>query len=500
MKFYFTPQITKFHKSPYLWLLFLFFITAKGHLEIIDTEYSVRTAIAIIEDGSMLIDPVDSNIRDRMPKVEGTNKIYSQYGIGILIIFIPIVLVAKFFANLTGMDQLMITHFFLSFYNIPFAILGLWNFRHILIALGQKKIISDFLTICLAVGTIYWKYTVTDFSEIAQCALLLCSIRAFLDYKNSTRWKFVSICLGLLISVKLLYVLLVPCFLIHVIAEDYKTQFRLKYLLQFISWLLPFAILLSVANWARYGNIFESGYGSQQEAFSFFYFMRDWKDYVFSWDRGLFTYNPILLISLLLIPKLYNKDKRLTILILSIALTLYLATASWMGWKGGVCWGNRNLMLVVPILAICWGVFSWEKIILRYSFCAILLISISIQLVGSSIKVQEWTVLSRSFRYNQEFQSPNELKGCFLLFKEKIHNSSGIYKESAFVTEYKKEIDLTSYESFKGYNFWIVHLAKLFMSKYLQLTSLLLLTLTSFLTIFLIARGYLKIERSNLKN
>ena len=490
----------KYKNKFYFLIFFLYFISSKGHLEIIDTEYSVRTAFAIIENGTMLIDPVDSDIRDRMPKINGTDKIYSQYGIGILIIFIPIVLVAKFFATLTGTDQLMITHFFLSFYNIPFAILGLWNFRHILISLGQKKVISDFLTICLAVGTIYWKYTVTDFSEIAQCALLLCSIRAFLDYKNRNRWKFVSIYLGLLISVKLLYVLLVPCFLLHVIAEDYKMKFRSKYLLEFISWLLPFAILLSFANWVRYGTIFESGYGSQQEAFSFFYFMRDWKDYFFSWDRGLFTYNPILLISLLLIPKLYKKDRRLAILILSIALTLYLATASWMGWKGGVCWGNRNLMLIVPILAIFWGVFSWKKIVLRYSFCTILLISISIQFVGSSIKVQEWTVLSRSFRYNQEFQSPNELKGYFLLFKEKIHNSSGIYNGSAFVTEYKKEIDLTSYESFKGYNFWIVHLAKLFMSKYLQLTSLLCLTSTGFLAIFLIARGYLKIERSNLKN
>lgn len=494
------PTVQTLRKTPLFWLTILFFISAKGHLEIIDTEYSVRTAIAIIEEGSMLIDPVDPSIRDRMPKVEGTDKIYSQYGIGILVIFIPIVLIAKFFATFTGMDQIMMTQFLLSFYNIPFAIIGLWNFRKILTLLGQKKPISDFFTICLAVGTIHWKYTVTDFSEITQCALLLCSIRAFLDYKSRSRWKFVSIYLGLLISVKLLYVLLVPCFLIHVIAEDYKEQFRSKYLLQFISWLLPFAILLSVANWARYGNIFESGYGSQQEAFSFSYFLRDWKDYLFSWDRGLFTYNPIVLISLLLIPKLFHKDKRLTILILSIALTLYLATASWMGWKGGVCWGNRNLMLVVPILAICWGVFSWEKIVPRYSFCAILFFSVSIQLVGSSIKVQEWTVLSRSFRHNQEFQSPNELKGCFLLFQEKIHNSSGIYKGSAFVTEYKDEIDLTSYESFKGYNFWIVHLAKLFMSKYLHLTSLLLLTLTSFVTIFLIARGYLKIELLNKKN
>ena len=64
-------------KSPFFWLAALFMLTAKGHIEIIDTEYSIRTAKAIIEEGTMLIDPVSVGA-DHIPAVEGTNKIYSK--------------------------------------------------------------------------------------------------------------------------------------------------------------------------------------------------------------------------------------------------------------------------------------------------------------------------------------------------------------------------------------------------------------------------------------
>ena len=98
-------------------------LTAKGHIEIVDTDYSIRTAKMIIEEGTMLIDPVDPN--NKMPIIDGTNKIYSQYGIGILAIFVPIVAIAKLLSIASGINEAMVTHFLLSFYNIPFAILGL---------------------------------------------------------------------------------------------------------------------------------------------------------------------------------------------------------------------------------------------------------------------------------------------------------------------------------------------------------------------------------------
>ena len=60
---------SKFFRNPLLWTGFIFIFTAKGHLEIIDTEYSVRTALAVIEEGSMLIEAVDPAVLENAPKV-----------------------------------------------------------------------------------------------------------------------------------------------------------------------------------------------------------------------------------------------------------------------------------------------------------------------------------------------------------------------------------------------------------------------------------------------
>jgi hypothetical protein len=106
-------------------LALLFFLTAKGHLEIIDTEYSVRTALAITEEGSMLIEAVDPAVLEDVPKVDGTDKIYSQYGLGLVVLFLPLVLAGKAMALLVQIDQRIPIDFLLSFYNVPFAILVL---------------------------------------------------------------------------------------------------------------------------------------------------------------------------------------------------------------------------------------------------------------------------------------------------------------------------------------------------------------------------------------
>ena len=122
--------------SPFPWLALLYLLTAKGHLEMVDTEYSVRTAIAIVEEGSMLIEVVDPAVLEIAPEVAGTEKIYSQYGLGLVGIFLPLVVVGKGIATVTGLEQRVPIDYLLSFYNIPFALLGLWFFRSILTRLG----------------------------------------------------------------------------------------------------------------------------------------------------------------------------------------------------------------------------------------------------------------------------------------------------------------------------------------------------------------------------
>ena len=55
-------------------VLLLLLLTAKGHLEIIDTEYSVRTAISILEEQTLQIELVDSNVLGIMPNIEGSSQ------------------------------------------------------------------------------------------------------------------------------------------------------------------------------------------------------------------------------------------------------------------------------------------------------------------------------------------------------------------------------------------------------------------------------------------
>ena len=474
-------------------------LTAKGHIEIIDTEYSIRTAKAIIEEGSMLINPVSSGA-DHIPTIEGTNKIYSQYGIGLLAIFIPILTVSKLISFCFGVEEVMLSHFLLSFYNIPFALLGLWHFREILKSIGQNHETANFLMICLATGTIFWKYVVTDFSEVTQISLLLGAIHSCINKRCTNRWLLVSAYLSLLILLKLVYVVVLPPFIVLAVIEGAKEKKIINNLARGATFLTLAGFFVMTLNWLRFGNILESGYGSQQSAFSWYYFHRDWIDYLFSFDRGIFTFSPLLLVSVILLKNIYRIKKSTLFLLFWIVLSFYLLTASWIGWKGGYCWGNRNLVPIVPVFAILWGVIDFKNYLNRYLFLSLLIVSLIVQIVGVSVKTHEWSVISTEFKDHPDpYYVPSELKGNFTLFYEKLMNSSGVYDADTFVTEHHHQINLNDYKSFNGYNFWIVHLAKLFTSKFLQEISLLMLTLISLLTIYVIVSGYMRMKKSSFK-
>ena len=437
-------------------------LTAKGHIEIIDTEYSIRTAKALIEDGTMLIDPLSVG-KKHSPLTEVTNKIYSQYGVGLLAIFIPILTIAKLLSFCSGFDEVMLSHFLLSFYNIPFALLGLWHFREILKKLGQDHDTANFLMICLASGTIFWKYVVTDFSEVTQISLLLGAIHSYINRESRMRWFIVSAYLSLLILLKLVYAIILPPFIVLAVIEGAKEKKAINNLAQGASFLTFAGLFVMTLNWHRFGNILESGYGTAQSAFSFNYLQRDFLDYLISFDRGLFPYSPLLLVALFGFREFFKRDKSLFFLIFAISASLFLLTASWVGWKGGYCWGNRNIVPIVPLIALGWAYIKLNNCWLHKNiFTFLLVLSLCVQIIGVSLKTHEWSVIAEQFKDHPDpYYVPSEMKGSAFLFREKLFNVSGIYSADKFVPEHCHKIDLTEYDSFYGFNFWMVHCAKL---------------------------------------
>jgi hypothetical protein len=449
-------------KEPLFLVAILLFFTAKGHLEIIDTDYSVRTAIAIIDDGSMLIEPVDHSLIDRFPKIEGTDKIYSQYGIGLAIIFLPAVILGKFIAIFTSIDQRVIIDFTLSFYNIPFALLGLYFLRSILLYFEITHRRANICIILLFTCTGYWKYSVTDFSEITQICFLLGATNYSLS-QNLNKWKWVSFCLALLVAIKLVYVIILPLFFLYAIFQRSNSINKKVFItrcLDFSSFLLPMGIFLALLNFLRFGNIFESGYGAEATSFSLLFLQRDWFDYLFSFQRGIFPFNPILLFSIIGCFFLPKRKSRFFLFIGSIIVAWYLLMCFWKSYLGGYCWGNRLLVPIIPFCFIPFAFLPFDKKLVRISVGMVILLSIVIQVTAVFTKIHETSVLRSKIYEDTGLHTPPQLISTFHLFTHKLSNDSKYISASVLAVNSDSIIELSNFESFYGFNLWPVHFLK----------------------------------------
>lgn len=455
----------------------LFTLTTSGHLEIIDTEYSVRTAIAIVEQGSLLIDSVDPLVLNIAPNIEGTDKIYSQYGLGLVVIFLPFVVLGKLTAFLLGSEQRIFIDFFLSFYNVPFAILGLYFFRSVILSLGAGTARATGIMIILAIATAYWKYTGTDFSEITQAAFLLGAVNSLVSNKER-KWQTVSFWLSLLVCLKLAYVVILPIFALYLVYEERNSlsKTNVKKLIDFCVVLVPTGVVLALVNHVRFGNIFESGYGSQGSDFSLSYFYRDWFDYLFSSQRGIIPFNPILFAAIpawFIVPK---QHRPFFIFLASVILSWYLLMCFWKSFQGGYCWGNRLLVPILPLLLIPLTFINLKNAFARNALIISAFISTILQLISATTKTHECAVLRSQITELTGFHTPSQLPSTIRIFSHKIFHNSPIYQVSTLGGKSDLVIDMSSYESFHGLNLWLVHLFNfLNLSEYTHPVSLILL-------------------------
>lgn len=446
-------------KNEFFWIFIVLIITAKGHLEIIDTEYSVRTALALIEDGSMLIEVIDDAVLGIVPKIDGTEKIYSQYGLGLVAIFLPIVCIGKLISLAFDIDNRIWIDFLLSFYNVPFALLALYFFKSILLRLGTSKPQATTCMLLLFFCTGFWKYSVTDFSEITQVAFLLGAINSLLLEKRS-KWKHVSFWLALLIAMKLVYVLLLPIFFAYAIWCEFE-KMNLKVLskrfFDFCFFLVPLGLFLAYMNYMRFGSIFETGYGSQASSFSWDFFQRDWFDYLISMQRGILPFNPMLLLSSIGWFFLPKENRKFFLLIGLMILGWFILMCFWKSLQGGYCWGNRLLIPILPLLMLPLAFIPNRKKLKQLFLLLLIPISLIIQFSAVCVKTHEVSVLRTEIHSRTKLDTPSQLPSTIRLFWHKLTNDSTVIPASALGVSSRESFDLSSYESFHGFNLWPVH-------------------------------------------
>ncbi len=255
------------------------------------------------------------------------------------------------------------------------------------------------------VATFAITYVKSLFGEPLTALLLLLGVMAAYRYRQGVGHKrnllLIGCCLGLMIGINLIYIITVPVvgLFIFVTVRD-KTIYVGEYpffpgLMKRAIWaeILTFAfpiaitlILLGLYNWVRFGSPMSSGYHfADGEGFTR-PIITGLFGLTISPYRGLFWYSPVLLLALPGWLMLRRTASWLAWLALTLVIAQAASFAGWWSWHGGIVWGPRFLIPVIPLTVLFLAPLiesAWTRRLLAGVLAAFIALSLFVQLLGS---------------------------------------------------------------------------------------------------------------------
>ena len=441
----------------------VYFFSAKGYLEVLDTSYSLQTAESMVTRG-------DLSIQHQYGfAMQGPNGLsYSKYGIGLPLYFVPWVLAGHGLSAWTGLPESEITGFLISFANIPVALLTLLVFIKLLqfFKIGQKN--SYLITIALGLGTLVWVYAVSDFSEQLQMLLLLVAVYGVLK-GTPKALTFAGVGFGLLILVKLIHVVLLPAFGLYLLLKPGEVLLQRVIRVLWFSWPIWLTIIILAAfNAYRFGNLLESGYGTESSEFYPSQMRYSIPELLISFNKGLLVFSPVLILSLLGWWRFFRQYAWEASFFMTLVLMNLLFMGSWWAWNGGWCWGPRLLVPLIPLWLL--PLAFWLHSILRLRIAMlVIIVSIVAQLPGVLIKMQQVPAIKDRVYTVKEYPfAPSDYKAAWIFLLHKLNNTEEVYSVSDFGIEGNREFNFKEYDTYQGFNIWTEQMARHFNKPFIR--------------------------------
>lgn len=322
--------------------------------------------------------PVDSA---RMGTFDEDGALYSKKGITPSLGLLPFILTADLLPFLTTRAAAMLFNPLVTAATalLLFAFACRLNYAH------RAAFVVGLI---YGLATLAFPYARTLYGEPLAALLLLLAVFSLYEYRERRCWAYLAmlaVSCSLLVGVNTIYVL--PAGLLGLLALiDGIRRRKWRDLLALVLPALIFAGAFSLYNALRFGSPFTTGYRfSDGEGFTF-PFLSGIFGLTLSPYRGLFWYSPVLLLALPGWLMLRRRFPHLAWLLLALVILQFAMFAAWWSWDGGVAWGPRFLLPIIPLMTLALAPLVAEAA--RKRWLALILIgfvglSFFIQLLGA---------------------------------------------------------------------------------------------------------------------
>jgi hypothetical protein len=385
---------SKIHLALFLFFFSVYVLTGQGSIQSADGKIMFLLTQAMVENHSVSFSEIVSLSDTPGPQ-------YSKYGLGMSVLAIPFYLFGKLLSFLLGIEASLATQFTVSMINAMLTALScLMVFRIATERFEFTLRIGLFLALGFGLSTIAWYYSEDFMSEPATTFFLLSAVYWVTGKDRATRdLLWAGTFLALAVSCRLAALVVIPGFIFYqwmVWAESAEKDIK-QLVMDLLRPAIPVVavlMLIMIYNYLRFGGPLETGYEKISGRFLLGFF-----GILFSPGKSLFLFNPLTLFGCLAC-MLFLREQRKTAWLFGWLIVSHLLLFSfWHSWQGGMSWGPRLMLVVLPYLILPIGFLLREhKQAVKIPVLLALVVGILIQLPSVTVNVARYYYeMSRDF-------------------------------------------------------------------------------------------------------
>lgn len=217
-------------------------------------------------------------------------------------------------------------------------------------------------TLATAFASLLFIYARAPYSEALQTLVMLWVVERTLAQAESPTphgMAWLGLSCGVLINTKLVYVLVLPCVCLYLLAQRRRAGDLGRLVALSPLALLPFLEMVGLAllhNHLKTGSIWSSGYQVKNGIFSGD-LGAGLYGFILSPGKSLLLYSPPVVLGLLGVKTAWQQRRAETAFLASVIVVCVLFNAKFRHWHADYCWGPRHLTSIVPLLTLL--AFPW---------------------------------------------------------------------------------------------------------------------------------------------